>query len=313
MKGIEISERFYLEYGKPMLDERFSEILPFLAIGLIGSGSECFAFDDDISRDHDFEPGFCIFLPDEAVVDRRTSFALERAYSKLPSEFMGIKRAPLSPVGGNRHGVIRLNEFLKAKTGCEDGELSFSDWVLIPEQSLAEITNGRVFFDGYGELSKIREKLAYMPEDVRLKKLAGELLLMGQAGQYNYQRLLLRSEFAGAQLAIYEYVKSAIHAIFLINKVYAPYYKWSFRALSQLPVLSELYGDFEYLISNDNNEQASKIKNEKIEQISKKIVGYLKEKDFTCFRGDELEGHAYSVNERVIDSNIRNLHILSAV
>lgn len=313
MKGIEISERFYLEYGMPMLKERFSETLPFLAIGLIGSGSECFGFDDGISRDHDFEPGFCIFLPDEAVVDRRTAFALERAYSKLPSEFMGIRREPLSPVGGNRHGVIRLNEFLKAKTGCEDGELTFSDWFTVPEQSLAEITNGRVFFDGYGELSKIRERLAYMPEDVRLKKLAGELVLMGQAGQYNYPRLLLRGELAGAQLAIFEFVRSAIHAVFLINRVYTPYYKWSFRALSQLPALSELYADFEYLISSDNCEQTARLKKEKIERIAEKTVSYLKENKLSCYNGAELEGHAYSVNGRVADSNIRNLHILSAV
>lgn len=313
MKGIELSERFYKEYGEPMLNEGFSDFLPFLAIGILGSGSECFGFDDDISKDHDFEPGFCIFLPDESVVDRRTEFALERAYAKLPAEFMGIRRAPLSPVGGNRHGVKRIADFLKEKTGREDGKLSFSDWILTPEQSLAEITNGRIFFDGYGELSKIREELACFPSDARLKKLAGELLLMGQSGQYNYSRLLLRGEYAGAQLAVCEFVKSAIHVVFLINNVYMPYYKWTFHALRELESLSELYDDFEYLISSDNSEATAKAKKEKIERVSYKIILELKARGLTCFKGNELEGHAYSVNDRISDSNIRNLHILCAV
>ncbi len=79
MKGLEISRKYYEEYGLPMLKEQFPEVMNLLAVGLVGSGSECFGFDDEVSRDHDFDPGFCIFLPDESVVDRRTEFQLERA------------------------------------------------------------------------------------------------------------------------------------------------------------------------------------------------------------------------------------------
>ena len=79
MKGLELSEAFYETFGKPMLEEQFPELLPSLAVGLFGSGSECFGYDDDISQDHDFEPGFCIFLPDESQVDRHSEFLLQRA------------------------------------------------------------------------------------------------------------------------------------------------------------------------------------------------------------------------------------------
>ena len=87
MNGLELARGYYEEFGKPMLEADFANILPFLAVGFVGSGSEHYGYDDEISRDHDFEPGFCIFLPDEDVVDRRHAFQLERAYAKLPKEY----------------------------------------------------------------------------------------------------------------------------------------------------------------------------------------------------------------------------------
>ena len=186
MKGLELCERFYREYGEPMLKEQFPDLLPYIATGLFGSGSECYGYDDELSTDHDFEPGFCIFIPGEEEVDSKACFRLERAYAKLPDEFMGYSRQKVSPVGGNRHGVIRLDEFLSDKTGYPSGELGMADWFRIPEYSLLEVTNGKIFYDGWGRLTKIRENLHYLPEDVRRKKLAGHLLTRAQAGQYNY-------------------------------------------------------------------------------------------------------------------------------
>ena len=111
MKGLELSRAYFEQFGRPMLEEQFPNLLPYLAVGLFGSGSECFGWDDELSRDHDFEPGFCIFLPEEELVDRRREFLLERAYAKLPKEFEGVKRSLLQPVGGARHGVRRTAEF----------------------------------------------------------------------------------------------------------------------------------------------------------------------------------------------------------
>ena len=313
MKGIELSELFYREYGEPMLKERFAEYLPFIAVGLTGCGSERFGYDDCISCDHDFEAGFCVFLPDESLVDRKTEFALERAYSKLPCEFMGVKRAQISAVGGNRYGIMRISDFLLEKTGSPDGELSLKQWLFTPEQSLAEATNGKIFYDGLGVFSKIRKTLEYMSEDVRLKKLAGELLMMGQSGQYNYLRCVARGESGAAQLAVIQFVSSAMHVIFLLNKKYMPYYKWSFRALRELDKLSELSFDLEYLISSGNSESEVAQKQIKIERISTEIIKMLLEQGISDFCENELEGHAYAVNSKISDAELRNMHILSAV
>ncbi len=313
MKGLELAKQFYLEYGAPMLHKEFPHLEALIAVGLVGSGSECFGFDDEISADHDFEPGFCLFLPDEDLIDRKEAFALERAYSKLPKEFMGYQRNILSPVGGNRHGVIRIEEFFQEKIGIADGTLALKDWFYLPEQSLAEATNGCVFRDDLGYFSALREKLAYYPEDVRKKKLAGHLLMMGQAGQYNYPRCIKRCDTAAAQLSVYEFVKSTMSVLFLLNRRYMPYYKWSFRALLDLPLFADLGDSLEHLITTPNDAPQATAKQELIEQISATVITEIHSQQLSDYPADELERHAYAVNGSIEDGEVRNLHILFAI
>lgn len=313
MKGIELSKEYFEAFGKEVLETEFSAALPLLAVGLVGGGSECLGFDDEVSTDHDFEPGFCIFLPDEETVDRRTAFLLERAYAKLPKEFMGFKRSPLNPVGGNRHGVIRMEDFFLEKVGSRDGRLSLGQWFSVPEQGLLEATSGAVFFDNLGKFSEIRKRLGYFPEDIRLKKLSGHLLLMAQSGQYNYNRCILRGNTAAAQMAVFEFTKSALHTIYLLNRTYMPYYKWSFRGLEGLPILGDLTGDLEYLISSGNSTDEAEKKTAIIEDICVKIADVLKTQRLTEEDGAEMEQQAYAVNEKITDHAVRTMHILSGV
>ena len=313
MKGLEIAEKYYHEFGEKMLETEFSDIKDKLAAGLIGSGSECFGFDDDISTDHDFEPGFCIFIPDESVIDRKTEFLLERAYSKLPKEFMGAKKSLVSPVGGSRRGVIRISDFFTEKTGTPDGELTVSQWLTTSENSLFEATNGKMFFDGPGLVTAIRRSVSYLPEDIRIKKLAGNLLIMAQAGQYNYPRCLAHGETGAAQLAAIEFVKAAINVIFLLNRKYVPYYKWQFRALRGLERLSSLADTLEFLITSENYGAVCETKADVIEDIAKMVIDELQEQELTEAICLDLEKHAYSVNDRITDPQIRNLHILTAI
>lgn len=313
MKGIEISKAYFEEYGRPMLEKDFSDILPYLCVGMVGSGSDCYGFDDEISRDHDFEPGFCIFIPNEDVVDRRKEFLLERAYAKLPKEFMGLKRSLVSPVGGRRNGVIRTDEFYTNKIGSADGKLSVLDWLTISENYLFEATNGEIFLDNYGEFSEIRNRIMNMPEDIRLKKLAGNMLLMAQSGQYNYGRCLSHGETGAAQLAVIEFVNAAMKTVFLLNKKYMPYYKWSFRAMRNLKLFSTFSDSFEYLLTSENDSVTAQTKTDVIEDIASMIIGYLVDNEMTKAICGDLEKHAYSVNDSISDPNIRNMNIFTAV
>ena len=289
MKGLEIARAYFEEYARPMLEEKFPDWLPFLAAGLTGSGSECFGYDDEISRDHDFEPGFCLFLPGEDVVDRRTAFLMERAYAALPREYMGLKRSLMQPVGGPRKGVLRTAEFFHARTGTDEEELTWQQWLSIPEYALAEAVNGEIYFDHYGEVTRRRAILAHYPEDIRRKKLAGNLLLMAQSA------------------------KSTINVLFLLNGQYQPYYKWTFRALRALPRLSLLAELLEYLITTDNDSGMYEEKYAVIEDIAKDVMDELKRQEMTAADCGDLEKHAYSVNDSIRNAAVRNLHILAAV
>ena len=333
MKGIEISKSFYEEFGAPMIKEQFHEIESKLAFGLIGSGSECFSYDDKISTDHDFDPGFIIFIPDD--IDDETKFKLERAYAKLPRDYKGFSREIMSPVGGNRRGVKRVSDFLLTKTGTRDGNLSTYDWFNIPEESLAEVTNGEIWRDDSKIISSIRLKLSTLPEDIKYKKIAGELLIMAQSGQYNYERCIAHNEFGAARLALFEFVNAAIHVTFLLNEVYMPFYKWKFRALRDLywPKNIKVKSELNYVpgVEDDNlvempfehkletllSATDEKILNGRIktdiDQIARLFINRLKAEGLTKRDETYLEKHAYEVNNKIKDNDIRNMSIFAAV
>ena len=313
MNGLELSRAFYESYGAPLLHEQFPEQEGLVAVGLLGSGSECLGFDDEVSQDHDFEPGFCLLLPGEDVIDRRTAFLLERAYAKLPKEFMGFKRSAVAPVGGARHGVLRTADFFTEKVGAPDGILTMDQWLKLPQQALLEATAGEIFRDDFGEVTTIRTALTAMPEDVRRKRLAGHLLVMAQAGQYNYLRCLKHGEPAAGQLAVNEFEKSCIEVVFLLNKAYAPYYKWSFRALRRLPRLSLTAETLEYLLTTGNDQSLAESKYDMIESTASDIIDELQTQGLTKAICGDLEKHAYSVNDGIEDGDVRNLNIFYAI
>ena len=313
MKGLELSQKFYEEYGKPMLQEQFPEIEHLIAVGLVGSGSDCYGYDDDISHDHDFEPGFCLFLPDETTIDEKTFFNLERAYSKLPKEFLGYKRSLVKPVGGSRNGVFRTSDFYNKKIGSPNGKLTIEQWFSLPDYAFAEATNGEIFKDELGEFTEIRNRLLNMPDDICLKKLAGNLLIMAQSGQYNYPRIISRGETASAQLALFEFSNAAMKVYFLLNGKFMPYYKWQFRALRDLPNGDFFADSLEFLISTDNSIDNANIKNEIINSVAEEIISILKQKGITKATCNDLEKHAYSVNDFIKDGALRNTHILSGI
>lgn len=314
MKGVDLARGFYEEYGKPMLEKEFADIFPLLAVGFTGRGSEHYGFDDNVSTDHDFEPGFIIFIPEEDKVDSRTAFLLERAYAKLPDEYMGVKRLRLSPVGGNRNGVKRISDYYSEAIGTPEGCLTTEAWLQIPDYALAEAVNGEIFYDGLGKVTSIRKGLMQMPEDVMRKRLAGNILIMAQAGQYNYERCLRHGEYEAAQLACNEFVNATMKTVFLLDKRYMPFYKWCFRAMRESEGTGIYAEDLSFLLNGDiQSVEITKRKCELIENISERVIADLVQRNLSVALSKELEEHAYSINDGIRDNMLRTMNIFAAV
>ena len=187
-------------------------------------------------------------------------------------------------------------------------------WLRLPDYALAEAVNGEVFFDNYGEYSKIRENLICMPQDIRLKRLAGNLLIMAQAGQYNFVRCMKHGEPEAAQLACVEFVNAAMKVNFLLQDRYMPYYKWSFRALRELVGTEELSEKLSFLLFGDNRDNTvAERKYDTIEEIASETITELQDRQLKEAICGDLEKHAYSVNDKIADSTVRNMNILIAV
>ena len=306
MQGIELSRSFYEEYGRPMLEREFADHLDKIAVGLVGHGSECFGFDDEISLDHDFEPGFCIWLTEED--EKEFGFKLFRAYSKLPKEYKGIKCLDKSAMGSKEKGVHTIEDFYSAYTGRRGAPECWQDWLYTPSHYFAEATNGTVFTDPLGKFTEIREIIKNgMPEDVRLKKIACCTLHMAQAGQYNYKRCIAHGEIGAARFALDEFARNASELTFLLERRHAPYYKWIFRSMKELKSLGFASDKLETLVTLPSDET---LKIELlIEEISSIFIDEFKKQGITEANCNYLESHAYSINDIISDGEIRSLHI----
>ena len=307
MKGLEIAETFYNTFGKKMIHDNFLELENKITIGLVGSGSECLGFDDDISKDHDYEPRFIMFVPDD--FDSQTIFRLERAYSTLPKEFMGLQRKYDHLM--IEENVIKISDFYLQKIGNKTGNLSNYEWLTIPSFYLLEATNGKIFNQANNDFIKIREKLAKYPKDIKYKKLAGNLLLMYQSGIYNYERATKRNDFGAVSISLYEFTKHTLAVLYLLNDIYMPYYKWWFRGLEKFSSLTNLLNKLKELLVNDTTTILKKT--ELIDSIISTVLKEIKSHNVINVDTTDLNSLAYQINNMVKDNTLRNLNILAGV
>lgn len=242
--GMQLAKEYWQTYGKQLLElPKFRDYKNRIAAGLVGHGSECYGFDDEISRDHDFGPGFCLWLTDEDYA--KIGEDLQAAYNDLPQEYAGFGSREETPrakscEGSKRVGVFGISEFFENITGFATAPSKNEPhlWISLSEPTLAAATNGQIFADPLGEFSKTRQSFKLMPDDVRISLISRRLGMMAQAGQYNVPRMLARKDGAAAWLSINEFVLATASIVFLLNNPisagYLPYYKWQFAALRKL-------------------------------------------------------------------------------
>ena len=237
MNGLALSHSFY-QACRPLLMAEIPDIMRRTASGLVGEGSECLGCDDVISQDHDFGAAFCLWLPAEDL--ENCGQRLERALEKLPQEYKGFPSRLQPQRRRGRVGPMSIEDFYAFFTKLRTPELTWRDWLRIPEHHLASCTCGEVFEDGLGEFSQWRKKLqAFYPRDVLIKKLSVRCMRMAQAGQYNLPRVLKRGDATAAMFAMARFAEAALSFVFLCNRRYTPFYKWAGSIVSSLPELGQ--------------------------------------------------------------------------
>lgn len=304
--GLELSEAYYHAYGKNFLNNQFPEYVKYLAVGLVGEGSECLGFDDILSEDHDFGPGFCIWLPND--IYQKVGVQMQQAYDSMPKNFQNKSRME-TPEGKGRIGVFSIDEFYKKYIGGMPH--SNFEWLMIPETNLCTITNGKVFEDNLGDFTaKRNELLKFYPKDIFLKKLVTRLAVMSQSGQYNYERCMKRGEFSAAYLACSEFIKATVSAVYLLNRKYMPFYKWMFKGMDELTILPEIKSMLRRLIEIPDTPDNTLKKVTLIEEICILVRKELNRQEIAVGSDDFLQNHCPNIMNSISDSQIRNLPIM---
>ncbi len=306
MKGMELSKLYFEEIGLPLIQKTLPDVVDKMTVGLVGEGSECFGFDDAISKDHDWGAGFCIWLSDSDFLEYGDE--LNTLYGKLPKEFQGLPAKNSPKQGYSRIGVMRTSDFYYQYTGNRTIPTKNIQWFYVPDTAYATVTNGMIFHDPKKEFSLIRETLQRgYPEDVRCKKLAAQIVFMAQSGQYNYVRALKRNDEIAAMLALSEFIKATGIAIHLLNHTYAPFYKWLWKSAEKQPRLGDISEKIKQLLSPDLQKlHAINL----IEEICIQIKEELLLQNLTDIDENFLEPHGMHIMARIQDADIKKMPVL---
>ncbi|MFS8101806.1 DUF4037 domain-containing protein [Lentzea alba] len=247
--GLELAGRFYREAVRPLLDRHFTGLAHTAA--LIGPGSEVLGFDTAQSTDHDWGPRLQLFLHpgDLARYGAEVRTVLAR---HLPADIAGYSTnlvptgergtVHMRPVDGLvRHGVVVAGPaaWLTDRLGFDPfGDITADDWLATPTQLLAEVTGGEIFHDGLG-LEAVRRKLAWYPDDVWRRVLAGHWRSLGDEESFVGRCGDVGDELGSAVLAARQ-VHHLMCLCLLLGRVYPPYGKWLGSAFARLPCAARL-------------------------------------------------------------------------
>lgn len=188
VQGTEGSRRFYETEVAPLLDGVVH------AAGRIGRGSDVLGLDDAVSRDHDW--------------GQRVTIVTDESTPPLPG---GVELFTLDGFARDHLGLVPADDL---------------DWLLLTGQSVLEVTAGPVFRDDIGDLTALRESLAWYPRAVEQylvvsswRRIDQELPLIG--------RTLDRGDRLGARLITARLAKAVIHLAYLRERRWPPYPKWN--------------------------------------------------------------------------------------
>lgn len=236
VNGRGLARGYYDDVVGPLLTAKWPE-LPHAA-GRLGSGSDVLGLDDATSRDHDWGLRLTLLVDEErrAEVDAYLAGELPEMYAGLPTRF------PFTGQTESIHHVevASVRGFVTGRLGFDprDG-LSTIDWLTMTGQAVLEVTGGPVFVDQAGDITAVRDRLQWYPDDIWRYVLAcdwirlqEEMPLMGRAGDLG--------DDLGSRVIAARLVDVAVHLAFMIERQWPPYPKWRGTLFARLPGAREV-------------------------------------------------------------------------
>jgi hypothetical protein len=229
--GRELARAFYEEAIAPVVATYEH------AAALIGFGSDVFGFDSLRSTDHGWGPRFQLFVAADQIeaVSRGLADALPDTFRGWPTRFGWDDVAV-----GHHVEIAELGAWLTERLGVDpNGGLTSIDWLSMPHQRLAEVTQGPVFHDGPGVLTRIRADLAWYPDQVWLYVLASQWRRIAQEEAF-VGRTAEAGDELGSRVVAARIVRDLMRLCFLLERRYPPYSKWIGTAFADLPSANAL-------------------------------------------------------------------------
>lgn len=306
MTLLELTWTYWQQIARPDLGLRHPELLPQIAAGLVGNGSECFGYDDEQSRDHDWGVDFFMWVdePDRAIIPTLRAWKRD-LFESRPPQFLRQQS-----IYGGTVGVMTAGDFYYSLLGMRSLPDDILRWRQPPEENFAMATNGSVFWDGPGTFSALRKEfLAYYPEDLRRKKIAARCMAIAQTGQYNLRRIAHRGDWVTVHITQTKFVQEVMGLVYHLNKVYRPYYKWTFRKLKELPLLGVEISDLlERLVSVEGqNDAALQIRSDIVDRVCMLLVQSLRDQGLSDSDDWFLAAHGEAVQRTIHDERLRSL------
>ena len=261
--GLELNRMFYAEAVRPILEAKFPALRHSAA--LIGYGSDVLGYDSPRSTDHEWGPRLLLFLSNEdhPALAQPVSQALSES---LPTTFRGYSTSFTEPnsegtrlLEGAAPGKVRHHVYIRTPRGFlrdlldldPDRAPSSREWLVMPEQKLLEITGGAVYHDGFGQLGRIREMLAYYPREIWLYLLSAQWMRIAQEEHF-MSRCAEAGDDLGSRILAARLARDLIRLCFLMERKYAPYIKWLGTAFARLACGAELSGIFARAMSSNS-------------------------------------------------------------
>ncbi len=243
--GLKLNELFFKEVIQPLLASTYPHLT--YSAARLGTGSDVLGYDTPMSTDHDWGIRQQLFLS-ETDFEQHGAAIHELFRHRFPPIFRGypVHFGPADEEGtrlmeeksdgliDHRVEVTTIGRFMANHLPFDPmAGPTVADWLVTPQQKLLEVTKGQLYADSWGELTAIRQKLAWYPHDVWLYLLMAQWARIGQEEAF-VGRTGHVDDDLGSQLLAGRLVHDIMLLCFLMEKQYAPYPKWFGTAFKEL-------------------------------------------------------------------------------